>query len=235
MKLYELDLGSMAGKAVYKLSGLEKKEQEERKALNKKTAGMYKKGIQDWERIKSENAEAFKENPNAVFDQWFEHYFDRKVDRIIDHPGLISSIKNKLADYAEALIMYAGQDYYLKAKTPQQGATEILLAAPIVTNDKKVQADVKKLFGKYHVTGKNQEKIADKLPPVDKNKDGKDDNTGEPVAGQKPKTGLIYTTNNGERYKFLGAQWGSLDTGRMATREVGAQLTQAAIDKGDVE
>lgn len=214
MRLHELDLGNLADKVVGKLSGQEKKEKEERAELVKKTIGMYTKGLKDWERVKSENAEDFKKEPTEVFKQWFEYYFDRKIGNIIDHPGLISRISAKMSDYAEALIMYAGQDYYLRAKTPQKGSEALLISVEKVTKDRKVIADVKKLFGKYVVTGKNQKQL-----DTDK----------------KPKLGITYTVKNGDEYKWLGAQWGNVTTGRVATKEVGAQLTQTAIDKGDVE
>lgn len=209
MRLHEFDIVGL-------ISGETKKEKQERQELTKKSMGMFKKAMADFERIQQENADAFKDSPTEAFEQWFEYYFDRKVERIVDHPGLYNSVKNptKIMNFAPALIMYASMDYYLKAKTPQQGSEEMVVIAPQLTRDKKLVSTVQKLFGKYVVTGKNQKQL-----DTDK----------------KPKLGITYTVKNGDEYKWLGAQWGNVTTGRVATKEVGAQLTQTAIDKGDVE
>jgi len=209
MRLHEFDIVGL-------ISGETKKEKQERQELTKKSIGMFKKAMADFERIQQENADTFKDNPTEAFEQWFEYYFDRAVARIVDHPGLYNSVKNptKIMNFAPALIMYASMDYYLKAKTPQQGSEEIVVIAPQLTRDKKLVSIVQKLFGKYVVTGKNQKQL-----DTDK----------------KPKLGITYTVKNGDEYKWLGAQWGNVTTGRVATKEVAAQLTQIAIDKGDVE
>lgn len=210
MRLYEFDIVGL-------ISGETKKEKQERQELTKKSMGMFKKAMADFERIQKENADTFKDNPIEAFEQWFEYYFDRAVVRIVDHPGLYTSIKNptKIMNFAPALIMYASMDYYLKAKTPQQGSEEIVVIAPQLTRDKKLVSIVQKLFGKYVVNNKNQEKISDKLD-------------------KKPKTGLVYKDGEVE-YKFMGQQWVNTTNNQVARREVAAQLTQIAIDKGDVE
>ena len=212
MKLYELDLGNLA----YKLSGEEAKEKKELEALAKKASGMYKKTIDEFESIVNQNVQAFKEEPNARFEEWFESYFDRAVNKIVDHPGLYNSIKNKIMDNAYAVIAYASMDYYLKAKTPQQGSEALLSIAPVMlAKDKNTLKIVQKLFGKYVVKNKNQEKISDKLD-------------------KKPKTGLVYKDGDTE-YKFMGQQWVNTTNNQVARKEVAAQLNAVAIERGDTE
>lgn len=216
MKLYELDIGDLAGKVVNKLSGQEKKEQDELNALAKKSAGMYKKTIDEFESIVNQNVQAFKDTPLESFEKWFESYFDRPVERIVDHPGLYNSIKNKIMDNAYAIIAYASMDYYLKAKTAQQGSEALLSIAPVMlAKDKNTLKIVEKLFSKYVVKNKNQEKISDKLD-------------------KKPKTGLVYKDGDVE-YKFMGQQWVNTTNNQVARKEVAAQLNAVAIERGDTE
>jgi len=129
--------------------------QKEQEVLAKKVKMFYEKALENFEEILAQNEDSFKKDPLESFSQWFEHFFERPMSRIIDTPAITNQIKkNTIQQLIKPLIMLGSQNFYLKPKTGYAGSKSLIDIAPMVAkNDRKLLAVIDKFFGQYVETG----------------------------------------------------------------------------------
>lgn len=150
MKISELDLSNKAdfnqelSKTKAKIKELQ--------VLAQKAKTMYEKAIAEYERTETQNAEKFDEQPTEAFKEWFEHMFKVDFNKTQFVPGFQLN-DNTVKKVYKLFIAYASMTYFLKPKTPIQGADTFLQIVKAIDKNLVSQADT--VFGRY-VRGEEQ-------------------------------------------------------------------------------
>ena len=187
----------------------DKAKEKEMKQLAIKAKGMYTKSIDNFEKVMDQNAEAFDAQPLKAFSQWFEHIFDKTVDRMIKTKSITINDGN-ISQMAKPIIALASINYYLKPKTPFAGFQALVQLSKTI--DPNIKQTVDKTFGKFVEKGSGN--------PTDVN--------------AKPKTGTTYDTGKNGKFTWVGAMWVD-DQQQPAPKDVQGILTQKARDEGDTQ
>lgn len=185
-----------------------KAKDKETKLLAAKAKGMYTKSIDNFEKVMDQNAEAFDAQPLKAFSQWFEHIFDKPIDRIVKTKSIVINDQN-ISQMSKPLIALASINYYLKPKTPFAGFQMLVNISDLI--DRGIKQTVEKTFGKFVEKGSGS--------PTDVN--------------AKPATGTEYDTKMG-KFTWVGAMWVD-DKQQPASKEVQGALTQKARDEGKTQ
>lgn len=126
-------------------------DEKEIKALANKVKLFYAKAMENLENVIAQNGDAFSKQPKVAFEQWYEHYFDRPLSRVIDAPAIYSKVTNNTMDKLIKIFVLLGcQNTYLKPKTGFAGGKSLLQIAPLIfKKDPKSVAMIEKLYGKF--------------------------------------------------------------------------------------
>ena len=194
----------------FDLFGKSDKKSAEEKALALKAKGMYTKSVSNLEAVMDQNAQAFDTQPLKAFSQWFEHVYDKPIDRLIKTKDIKINDKN-IAQMAKPIVALASINYYLKPKTPFAGFQKLMRIGADVVTDKQIMTIIEKTFGKFLEKGSGSS--------VDVN--------------AKPKTGTTYDTKQG-KFTWVGAMWVD-EKQQPAEKQVQGALTQKARDEGKTQ
>ena len=151
MRIDEIDFGKRVTDSKAKVQELQE--------LGKKVKGMYEKAQQNFADVEIENAEQFDAEPMQAFANWFKHMFKNDVEKVLNIPALKLSDAN-IKKVGKLVVAYASQNYYLKPKTPFQGANTFMKIVKIV--DPQLVNIADQVFGRF-VRGEEQ-KNPEKLP-----------------------------------------------------------------------
>lgn len=131
--------------------GPEKKEQKE---MSKKIQGMFFKSLENFNDVSAQNAELFEENPKAVFDAWYEHWFDKTVETEVCNEELYYNIKMcPIERLIKPLIMLGSQNYYVDSRNHRIALQKLLEFAPLIDNDAETLNFIKEFFGGFLENG----------------------------------------------------------------------------------
>lgn len=194
---------------LFGLFGKDDKLDTEENTLAVKAKGIYGKSVDNLEKVMDRNAEAFDAQPFKAFSQWFEHVYEKSIDRMIKTKEIKINDQN-IAKMAKPLIALASINYYLRPKTPVAGFKKLLRIGSRVVADKQIMAVVDKTFGKFIEKGPTGQ--------------GLDINA-------KPKTGTTYDTGENGKFTWVGAMWVD-EKQQPASKDVQGALTQKARDEG---
>lgn len=193
---------------LFGIGGKDRKKEQELKQLALKVKGLYLKALANYNQIENNNAEIFDAAPLKAFSQWYEHMFDKDLNRVIGIKSIRVTDKN-IRQLTKSLIALGSLNYYLRPKTPFAAASTLVDIAPMI--DKEIVKPIQQTFGKFI------------------NQQG--GNIIDPTA--KPEVGLEYTTPQGS-FTFKGQMWVN-ERGQPAPKEIQAALTQKARDEGNIQ